>query len=78
MAGNRLTYSTMLSTIFLSCALSPPPKNVGRVFPVKPFEIATPVYTVKPVYSDTPPRLPKGFPKELQQQFHKNYRRDDQ
>ena len=25
-----------------------------------------------------PVRLPKGFPNDLQWQFHKNYRRDDQ
>ena len=68
----------MLSTIFLAAALSQPPKNVVRGVPVKPFETPTQVYTIKAVPGDVPPRLPQGFPTELQQQFHKNYRRDDQ
>jgi hypothetical protein len=47
--------------------------------PAQPVVVETPkpkhpVYTV-----DTPDiRLPPRYPKDLQQQFHKNYRRDDQ
>ena len=35
----------------------------------------SPLYTVEP---PNPVQLPKGYPKDLQQQFHPNYRRNDQ
>ena len=67
----------MLSTIFLAAALSQPPKKVS--VPVKMPDTPTKVqvYTIELIRGDSPARLPKGFPKELQQQFHRNYWRDD-
>ena len=52
--------------------------------PAKPFTTAVveapkpTSYTVGAGRSLDPPRLPKGYPKELQQQFPQSYRRDDQ
>ena len=67
----------MLSTILFVASLTQPPKRVS--VPVKPVEapIAKP-YSVEATPGFTPVRLPKGYPKDLQWQFHKNYRRDDQ
>jgi len=35
-------------------------------------------YGVEAIPGFNPVRLPTGYPKDLQWQFHKNYRRDDQ
>ena len=49
--------------------------------PVAPVVVEAPKpkpYTVEAIRGLDPPKLPKGYPRELQQQFHPNYRRTDQ
>ena len=68
----------MLSTIFLVGSLSQPPTAVNaHPKPVQPVERPSP-YSVEARPGFNPVRLPSGYPKDLQWQFHKNYRRDDQ
>ncbi len=70
----------MLSTIFLIGALQPPSRASAPAKPIAPVVVEAPrpsPYTVEATPGFNPVRLPKGYPKELQQQFHKNYRRHD-
>jgi hypothetical protein len=56
-----------------------PPRASAPAKPVVIVEAPKPSpYSVEPSGGFTPVRLPKGYPKDLEWQFPKNYRRDDQ